>query len=396
MRVKTSVVGRQFGLDWLRIGAFGLMILYHIGMFFAPWHWYVTTAHPIALLQWPMLAINPWRLSLLFLISGVASRSLLAETAEPTRFALKRSVRLLIPLGAGIVLFVAPQPWFQLRDQTGYSQSFYQFWRSDYFEFGRSRGFTLPTYSHLWFIAYLWVYTIFLAGLAALPSIVRAKLNGAFVRCFRGWRLFVLPVLWLVGCRILLFPKFGENFGFVDDLYSHAVYGFAFFFGVGLGRSRPLWDNILSNWKSAIGIAVLACLIVLYLQRFTSETAVFIMASAVARAVLVWGIIIGLLGFAQSCLHYDGPIRRYLNEAIFPYYIVHQTIIIAAGFYLKHAQVGPVAEFVGIVFATIGGCAVTFEVARRVSWLRPLFGLRVPNDHSHAQRLKQHAMVDNG
>ena len=36
--------GRHFGLDWLRIGAFGLLILYHVGMVFAPWDWVVKSA----------------------------------------------------------------------------------------------------------------------------------------------------------------------------------------------------------------------------------------------------------------------------------------------------------------------------------------------------------------
>ncbi|HEX2792795.1 MAG TPA: hypothetical protein VHN58_00045, partial [Croceicoccus sp.] len=68
---------RHYGMDWLRIGAFALLIGYHIGMFFVPWDWHVKS-DPVE--QWvalPMLLVNGWRLSLLFLVSGYASAAML-------------------------------------------------------------------------------------------------------------------------------------------------------------------------------------------------------------------------------------------------------------------------------------------------------------------------------
>ena len=70
---------RHYGLDWLRIGAFGLLIFYHIGMVFVPWGYHAKTAHPIPWVVIPMLALNSWRLLLLFVVSGYASRALLAR-----------------------------------------------------------------------------------------------------------------------------------------------------------------------------------------------------------------------------------------------------------------------------------------------------------------------------
>jgi hypothetical protein len=75
MHPATMLTGRQYGLDWLRIEAFALLILFHIGMFFVPWGWHVKAAAPVERAVWPMMAINPWRLMLLFVISGVVSRS---------------------------------------------------------------------------------------------------------------------------------------------------------------------------------------------------------------------------------------------------------------------------------------------------------------------------------
>jgi glucans biosynthesis protein C len=376
MQPTTIMAGRQYGLDWLRIGAFALLILYHIGMFFVPWGWHVKAATPVEWAVWPMMAVNPWRLMLLFVISGVVSRALLAKLAAPRAFATSRSIRLLVPLVAGMVVFVAPQPWFELRDQGAYDAGFAHFWLHDYFEFGSSLGMVLPTWNHLWFVAYLWVYSIVLAGLAALPVGVRMTLQRRFDQLFSGWRLVVLPIAWLALARLLLLPGFGETHALFDDPYAHAIYGFAFFFGVALARSATAWRAILAHWRAFGSVAALACAAMFAAHGLSDRVASWESVRLLARAVLAWSAILGLLGFAQTRLHHDGPLRRYLTEAIFPYYIAHQTIIIAAGFWLKQAGAQSELAFGVILLTTVFGCALTYEIARRVNWLRPVLGLK--------------------
>lgn len=251
------VSGRRYGLDWLRIGAFVLLILYHIGMFFVPWDWHVKTAEPIELLEPAMLLLNPWRLTLLFLISGIASRFLLAKSGGSGGFLRERSVRLLIPLAAGMILFVPPQPWVELQEKAGYDAGFWTFWTGDYFRFGQLAGLSLPTWNHLWFVAYLWVYGALLALLGLAPAAWRGPAQRLFERLFSGWRLFLLPLGFLFAARMLLFPHFPSTYALFDDPYNHAVYGFAFFFGAGLARAQGLWETIVRHWKSA-ALAALA------------------------------------------------------------------------------------------------------------------------------------------
>lgn len=369
---------RRFGLDWLRIGAFALLILYHIGMFFVPWDWHVKTSRPQEWLELPMLALNPWRLALLFVVSGVASRVLLARMAGPGAFAALRSRRLLIPLAAGAILFVAPQPWAQLQEQGGDGQGFWHFWIRDYFEFGDSRGLILPTWNHLWFVAYLWLYTMVLALLAGLPPAARASLQRAFERLFEGWRLLWLPILFFWLLRVGLYPAFGETHALVDDPYAHAFYGAAFFFGVGLARSDRLWPRLTSAWQRTawLALAGYGVIVLLDLTIAGESGALELLVARLARSVQAWATILALLGFAQRHLNRDGAARRYLTEAIFPWYIAHQTIIVLAGYWLRPRGFGPAVEFAIILAATLAGCAATYEIGRRIAWLRPLLGLR--------------------
>ena len=181
MRQDTS---RHYGMDWLRIGAFALLILYHTGMVLVPWPFQVKTAHPLQWVTIPMLATNAWRLMLLFVVSGYASRALLARSPGLIDFVAGRSRRLLVPLIFGMAVIVPPQSWVELTTQHGYTRDFIWFWTRDYFRFGALDGVILPTWNHLWFVVYLWLYTIVLTALVAS----KVRIQPLFDRIFAGDR----------------------------------------------------------------------------------------------------------------------------------------------------------------------------------------------------------------
>ncbi|MBO9716344.1 MAG: acyltransferase family protein, partial [Pseudoxanthomonas sp.] len=139
-------------MDWLRIGAFGLLILYHVGMVFVPWGYHVKTEHPLPWVAVPMLATNAWRMALLFAVSGFATAMLLArQDGRIGRFLAGRMPRLLLPLVFGMVVIVPPQAWVQLVTQHGYAKGYLTFWLGDYFTAGEIHGIIVPTWNHLWF-----------------------------------------------------------------------------------------------------------------------------------------------------------------------------------------------------------------------------------------------------
>ena len=146
-------------LDWLRIIAFGLLILYHVGMYYVRWPWHVKTPHPVPALETWMQWLNPWRLPLLFLISG-AALSLLVGPAGGRRIAAARTRRLLPPILFGMAVVVPPQAWMQVGEQFGYGGGYLDFLRlyfQAYHGFCRDgRCLDLPTWNHLWFVVYLW------------------------------------------------------------------------------------------------------------------------------------------------------------------------------------------------------------------------------------------------
>jgi hypothetical protein len=372
---------RLYGLDWLRIGAFGLLIFYHIGMFFVTWEWHIKSPQPLAWVELPMLALSPWRLSLLFLISGVASAYLLART-RASAFAKSRTSRLLIPLVAGMILIVPPQPWVELVVQHGYAKGYGAFWTNDYFQFDTLNGLDLPTWNHLWFVAYLWVYSLLLALTAAtLPSGAAAGLQRIGEATFGGWRVLPVPILLLWVFRVTLYPIFGETHGLLDDWYNHASYGLVFALGLLLAHSQAL-RRAFVEWRWAalvlaiLGYAGYAWFYVAFPDAGVEPSMAVILLGRLARICEGWGAIVALVGFALHWQPKDSLARRYLTEAIFPYYIAHQTIIVLVAYWLRPAALSNGAMFVILVAATIFGCALFYELARRTGPLRLIFGLK--------------------
>jgi hypothetical protein len=83
-----------------------------------------------------------------------------------------------------------------------------------------------------------------------------------------------------------------------------------------------------------------------------------------------------MFGWAYHLLNRPMKWLPYATEAVYPWYILHQTITIVAGYNLSKLALGPVVEPLLVFVITIGGCYVGYEyIIRRVAILRPLFGV---------------------
>lgn len=370
---------RHYGMDWLRIGAFGLLILYHIGMVFVPWGFQVKTAHPLAWVEIPMFLTNPWRLTLLFVVSGYASRSLLAKAGGVGAFLKSRSVRLLIPLLFGVAVIVPPQAWVELSTQHGYARGYLDFLAHDYFRFRFLNGIALPTYNHLWFVAYLWVYSAILAiGVATIGG---ARLQALFDRVFGGWRGLVLPAIYVVVLETVLFHRVEDTHDFVGDGVAHLRYIPAFLFGFAMARSPSVIAAFARHWRVSGAVALacfatIAALLIVWPDFTFPDSAAVLWTYRVARHLETWTAIAALIGVAERFLNHDHRWRATLAEATFPFYIIHQTIIVVVEGVLLPLHLGAPAEFTILVVTTVIGCWMFYAFGARIGWLRPLIGLK--------------------
>jgi len=369
---------RHYGLDWLRIGAFAILIFYHIGMVFVPWAYHVKSAHVADWVTLPMLASNAWRLTLLFVVSGYASRALLSRSPNVLGFVRNRSARLLIPLLFGMIVIVPPQSWVELSTQHGYTADFGTFWLHDYFRFASVAGIMLPTWNHLWFVAYLWVYTIALAALVALAP--GGWLQRAYDRLFGTALVLLLPMAYLMLVHGWWIRMSAETQNLIHDPIGHLTFLPAFLFGFGLAGSAAARAAILRWWKAGAALAVLGYATIVGIELIWPADVVtprwVYTPYGIAHAMEQWGAIIALIGVAERWWNRDHRWRATLTEAVFPFYIIHQTIIVLVAWALLPARLPGWAEFAIIAAATVAGCWAFYLLGREVRWLRPLIGLR--------------------
>lgn len=373
---------RHYGMDWLRIGAFALLILYHVGMVFVPWGFHIKAEPTVAWVTWPMLAINAWRLSLLFVVSGYASRALFAKSHGTGPFVTNRTLRLLIPLLFGMAVIVPPQPWVELVTKHGYAQGFDWFWLHDYFGFKKVDGIDLPTWNHLWFVAYLWVYTLLLAVLILLTARLpwQRWFDAVFGHALGGIGVVLIPLTWLVAVHGWWFNMAYETHALFGDWIAHVSYFPALMFGFGLARSDATMAAIVRWRHLALVLAIAGYVSVLAVEtnwpgNMPAPRWVY-GPYGVAHAFQQWGAIVALIAFAERHWNRDAPVRPMLTEAVFPFYIIHQTIIVVVMFWLIDVALPRWAEFAVLVAATVAGCWAFYLGGRRIPLLRPLIGLR--------------------
>jgi glucan biosynthesis protein C len=371
-------MARHYGMDWLRIGAFALLILYHIGMVFVPWNFHVKSAHVADWPTLPMLATNAWRLTLLFVVSGYASRALLRRSGGVGGFIANRSYRLLVPLAFGMAVIVPPQPWIELITKHHYTGSYPTFWFADYFRFAPLAGIPLPTWNHLWFVVYLWVYT---AVLAIAMLVVRgAAIQRGFDRVFGGIGVVLLPLAWLVCVHSWWFPMAAETQRLIGDWMAHLTYLPAFLFGFGLAQSAPAMAAIARWWRLGAAIALVGYAFIVAVELVWPGEAIaprdIYPFYGAAHALQQWGAIVALIGIAELYWNRDRAIRPMLTEAVFPFYLIHQTIIVVVMWALLPAGLPGWAEFAILVASTIAGCWGFYLIGRAIPPLRPLIGLR--------------------
>lgn len=373
---------RRHDIDALRVFAFALLILYHVGMFYVPdWGWHVKSAHALAWVETPMRLVNPWRMSLLFLISGLAVHFLLRKLG-PGGFAWSRTKRLLVPLLFGMAVVVPPQAYFQAVSNGAFAGGYLDF-LVRYFTFqpwppGAFDGSHVGiTWNHLWYLPYVLAYSLLLAALLPVLDSRAGQAFAAWWRGLRGVRLWVLPVLPLTVATWMLSARFPSTHDLLHDWHMHVQYLAMFLYGYWIGADAGLWAELRQRrwWLLAAAVASFAMFTWLRLTTVPEASAARAMYDFSER-LNGWTWVLLVLAWGHHLLNRPFRWLPWATESVFPWYILHQTITVTAGFGLAMLPLGPWLEPPLVLAATVVGSVLITEGIRRVAWLRPLFGMK--------------------
>lgn len=388
---------RRLELDALRVFAIAFLILYHVGMFYVTeWDWHIKSAYLADWLQFPMRFVNRWRMDLVFLVSGMAL-ALLLQRRTVAQVLKERTVRLFVPLVFGMWFIIPIQPYAQGVTVGAVHTGYLQF-LVDYFGWSGAKpwpagsfdGANGVTWTHLWFLPYLLIYSLLVAW--ASPLLERAPLKqlGAWFDGLTGWQLLLLPIIPFVIYMQTLWGAFPDSHDLFHDWFLHATYFTVFVYGVFIARGGRIWERAARLRKPllllALGLFVVYS-IGLELIDDAEETTATLLVIRSLRALYMWTMLLALLGWARHLFSgapdarpvplVSAPKLAYLTEAVFPWYVLHQSLIILIGFKLTPFHLGPVLEPTLVLGGTVAGCVLLHEfVIRRTNWLRPLFGVK--------------------
>lgn len=343
---------RRHDIDWLRVIAIGLLLIYHVGIIFQPWAMFVGFIRSDEMMEslWkPMTMINVWRIPFLFYVSGMGVYFAIRRRSS-AELLLERSMRILIPFVFGIIAivplhFLVFQKYYNL--PLGY--------------------YAHP--AHLWFLGNIFVYVLIL-----LPAFFYLKKieGGKFMR---DVSIFMSNPIGPISTSVFFILETAIVRPQVYEMYAQTWHGFflgllAFFFGfLFVYSGKTFWQTVLKWRWLYLGMAV-----VLYVIRFM----VFELKSPSYLMALesnCW--ILSVFGFGYKYLNKPSMTLSYLSQAAYPVYIIHMFVLYAGAMIILPLNMPVMLKFISISIFTVAVSILIYEfIIRRIAFLRPLFGLK--------------------
>ena len=360
---------RLLFLDWLRIAAFALLIPYHTGMYYVSWNFHVMSPQASQALEPWMMLSSPWRMSLIFFIAGAAAAIMMRGRCDGPMLR-QRTRRLLLPLLVGVLLVVPPQTWYELVQKYHFSGSFLHFLKLYYSGYN---GFctagtclVMPTWNHLWFLPYVWSYTVLLwLWMRARPG----GLQG-IVQRFSPLAWYGLPLGVLMALHLALAGRFPPTYDWIHDGFSHAQFLFLYLLGAMFTQRAELWPSVSARRHLSFALALTGWALFLF-----SDGRLPRGVGQIFLVIEQWFALMAALGYGYHHLNRDHPWRATLTEAVFPFYIFHQTWLIVLTQVLRPLNLPTGLEATVIVLLTFVLSGLSYVMVRRIGVLRMWFGM---------------------
>ncbi|WP_224995933.1 acyltransferase family protein [Cesiribacter sp. SM1] len=347
-------IERRYDIDWIRVIAIGLLLIYHIAIGFQSWGimiGFITNEQSWETLWIPMSLLNVWRIPLLFFVSGMGVYFAI-QKRNWKQLMLERASRIFIPLLFGI-FFIVPVHIYLLQD---------------YYMQALSYTFNM---GHLWFLGNICAYIVILS-----PIFIYLK-NNEEGRLVRGIKGMLSSPLGLIPFILAYMAEAWIIAPGLYTMYAMTWHGFvlgllAFFFGYCFVLSGPLFWNMILKWRGLFLLAG-ALLFVLRFIMFQLNATGYLLA----LESICW--IITVFAFGYRYLNKPGRVLTYLSQAAYPVYIVHMMFLYLGSYLIFPLSLPVPLKFVIVLAFTFIGCFLCYDLIRRVNWLRPVFGLKRSN-----------------
>ena len=372
---------RLYYIDWLRVISMLLLFLYHTDMIFYSYDWHVKNSELNIISTIHISFFVQWIMPLFFVLSGASIFYSLEFRSAPT-FLRERVKRLLIPFVViGYFLTSPPQMYIDRLSHNKFDGTFWDFMPT-YFQgvSGVSGNFNYFNF-HLWYLVFLFVFSAVL-----LPLFKRGKNNEpGFLKkishWFEGpWRLILLVLpLFVVNVLVDTFGLHGLRRTGGWDLFSYMlllIYGYLFFCSE---KTRGIISRV---WKPALSLSIILSVTGLVVQlginpEVSNSTPILYLSLTLLNCVRVLLWMIAIIGLGGRFLNFNSGFLKYANEAVLPFYILHQLFIVVFGYWVVQWQLNSFIKYVLIVGSSFVVIMGLYDIIiKRFNVTRFLFGLK--------------------
>jgi len=388
-------------LDWLRILAILGVLFFHSGMaYVSEWEWHIKNKETSNLLLEFNFWLSRFRMPLLFFISGTVAYFMLKSKSAGAFIGL-RFRRLLIPLIFGMLVIVPPQIYVERLTQ-GYQGNYWQFWAT-VFEFKPYPEGGSFSWHHLWFILYLFIYDVLFA------PVFKWTFSGRGQRAMQ--KLHVLGKgVWIYALIIpgvIIYTSLCLRFRGTNDLihdWCNIFYWLQFLLvGFICIANAPLMESIERNRRLSLAIGFVAIIAINYFRWNDAEPYDTIVnwrsdwrtyAFLALTPVLAWSMVLACVGYGKRYLNKKHRAQDYMNQAVYPFYILHQSVMLVLVYYVVQTpdSVGMKYLFtVGVTFLVSMGIYHFF--IRPYEVMRFLFGMK-PKDKKKERAREEASLID--
>jgi len=359
---------RRYDLDWLRVLGVLLLIPFHVALIFVldPYTiMYIRDVVNSRVLAEATGFVHMWHMPMLFMISGAATFFALGFRSAG-EYIRERFLRLLVPLIFGILTFVPFTTYIQHSNILSLQEGYIGFARVDFEHLDGMNGAFTP--AHLWFILYLFVFS--LVGLPLFLALRSVKGKGAIKALGAMMKAPLSLIVWGIPLTLAAATNL---LGEMNPLYYFLI----FFYGFVLASDARFQQFIERLTWVALAYGVFAAMInVMAPIRSYAEWTVQWMALGLIYQMGRWALTLAALGLGHRFLNHTNNLLRYASEAAMPFYLLHMTFSVVTGYFAIQLDAPVVVKYPLIVLVATGLTLVAYELVRRWNVTRWLFGMK--------------------
>lgn len=372
VQVKTQKT-RKYFIDWLRIGLIISVFFFHVGMIFRPEQWHVNSMESFPFLDPIMWWLHLWRMPLLFLVSGVGTFYAIGHRTN-LQYLKERFTRLYIPFTVGFFTLV---PLMVYVERIPKYASFLEF-IPHMFDGGPYPVGNI-SWHHLWFILYLFIISLLITPFLNYTksghyNMVRGKLIAiASKKMGLNW---LLPII--IVSQVILRQYFPNSTHALYNDWAYFTYYVLFFLsGFMLFTSDKVINALANNRRLYLYQTVIFTVILFSLSSiFSQPSAVRDYAYGITEIVISLSCGLMAIGYFRAYFNKDHKFRKVLNEAIYPFYLLHQPALIFVGYVVLQWDISYGLQAVWIIIFSLLFIIASYVIILRFNILRLVFGLK--------------------